>query len=64
MWIVWRERNSRIFEDEEHSKTKLSELFFGLLFDWARTWRLTSEVSLASFVVSLNFTIDSTINLL
>jgi hypothetical protein len=64
MWTVWREHNSCIFEDEEHSKTKLAELFFGLLFDWARVWRLTSEVSLASFVVSLNFSLDSTINLL
>ena len=64
MWTIWRERNSRIFEDEEHSKTKLAKLFFGLLFDWARVWRLTSEVSLASFVVSLNFTLDSSSNLL
>ncbi len=64
MWTVWRERNSRIFEDEEHSKTKLSELFFGLLFDWARVWGFTLEVSLANFVVSLDFTIVSASNLL
>ena len=52
---------SVIFEDEDHSKTKLSELFFGLLFDWARVWRLTPEISLASFVVSLSRTLDSTV---
>jgi hypothetical protein len=64
MWTVWRERNSRIFEDEDHSKTKLSELFFGLLFDWARVWGFTPEVSLANFVVSLDFSIVSASNLL
>ena len=64
MWTVWRERNSRVFEDEDHLKTKLLELFFGLLFYWARVWRLTSEVSLPNFVVSLSFTLNSTINLL
>jgi hypothetical protein len=55
MWIVWRERNSHTFEDEEHPKNKLGELFFGLLFYWARVWGFTSERSLTDFVVSLNF---------
>ena len=63
MWTIWHERNSRIFEDEEHSRTKMSELFFDLLFDWARVWGLTAEVSLPNFVVSLNFSMDS-VNLL
>jgi hypothetical protein len=57
MWTVWRERNSCIFEDKDHSKTKLTELFFGTLFDWARVWGFTSELSLADFVVSLNFSL-------
>ena len=34
--------------------TKLLELFFGLLFDWARVWGFTLELSLANFVVSLS----------
>jgi|UniRef100_A0A2N9JBP0 hypothetical protein len=55
MWIVWRERNGLIFEDKDHSKTKLIELFFGTLFDWARVWGFTSAVSLADFVASLSF---------
>jgi hypothetical protein len=46
MWTIWRERNSRIFEDKDHSKTKLTELFFGTLFDWARVWGFTLELSL------------------
>jgi hypothetical protein len=55
MWTIWRERNRRIFEDEEHSTSKIIELFFGLLFDWARVWGLTPANSLADFVVSLRF---------
>ena len=64
MWTVWRERNSRIFEEIEHSPTKLGELFFGLLFDWARVWGFTSAVSLADFVVSLNFSKSTVITLM
>ena len=62
MWIVWRERNGRVFEDKDHSQedkdhsqAKLTELFFGTLFDWARVWGFTSAVSLADFVASLSF---------
>ena len=55
MWTVWCESNWRIFEDAEHSNTKLIELFFGLLFDKARVWGLTLIHSLADFVVSLSF---------
>jgi hypothetical protein len=64
MWTVWHERNSRIFEDVEHSNSKLAEIFFGLLFDWARVWGLTSEISLPDFVVSLNFSKSPSIALL
>ena len=55
MWIIWRERNSRVFEDKDHSQSKLTELFFGTLFDWARVGGFTSAMSLADFVVSLSF---------
>jgi hypothetical protein len=64
MWTVWHERTSRIFEDVEHSTTKLGDLFFGCLFDWARVWGFTSEISVAAFVVSLNFSKSHTIALL
>ena len=64
MWTIWRERNSRIFEDEEHSISKLEETFFGLLFDWARVWGLTLEISIPAFVVSLNFSKSPSIALM
>ena len=56
LWIVWRECNQRTFEDVEHPTSKLIELFFGLLFDWARVGGLTSVHSLADFASSLCFT--------
>jgi hypothetical protein len=56
LWIVWREHNHHIFDDMEHSPSKLVELFFGLLFDWARVGGLTPMNSLADFVASLCFT--------
>jgi hypothetical protein len=59
MWTIWRERNRCTFEDKEHSTAKLIELFFGLLFDWARVWGLTPTNSLADFVVSLHFSFIS-----
>uniref|UniRef100_A0A2N9EUJ9 Reverse transcriptase zinc-binding domain-containing protein n=1 Tax=Fagus sylvatica TaxID=28930 RepID=A0A2N9EUJ9_FAGSY len=55
MWTVWRERNQRTFEDLEQSTSKLVELFFGLLFDWARVGGLTPMNSLADFSTSLCF---------
>jgi hypothetical protein len=56
MWTIWRERNRRTFEDKEQPKTKLFELFYGHLFDWARIWGYSLASSLADFVVSLHFT--------
>ena len=58
-WTVWRKRNHRTFDDIEHSTSKLVELFFGLLFDWARIGGLTPLNSLADFVLSLCFTCNS-----
>ena len=56
MWTVWCERNQCTFEDVEHSNSKLTELFFGLLFDWAQVGGLTPMHFLADFVASLCFT--------
>ena len=36
MWTIWHERNSRIFDNVDLSITKLEELYFGCLFDWAQ----------------------------
>ena len=34
MWCIWKERNSRCFEDIERSMSDLKLLFLWTLFDW------------------------------
>jgi hypothetical protein len=55
MWIIWRERNNRTFENKETAPAKLIELFFVSLFDWCRVWGLTYSPSVGDFVASLAF---------
>jgi hypothetical protein len=55
MWTIWRERNSRIFEDKEIAMDRLLENFFGVLFDWSRAWGFTSSPFVGEFLVSLAF---------
>ena len=33
-WCIWKERNRRCFEDNEHSMSNLKLLFFKTLLDW------------------------------
>ena len=53
MWTICRERNSHTFKDIEGSVGKIIEIFIGSLYDWSRTWALTSFVGefLESFVL-------------
>ena len=53
MWTIWRERNSRTFENKETPLAKIIELFFGSLYDWSRAWGLTSSPSVGEFLASL-----------
>ena len=39
MWCIWKERNSRCFEDKERSMLDLKLLFFKTLLDWFSVWR-------------------------
>jgi hypothetical protein len=55
MWIIWRERNKRIFEDQETPLAKLFELFFSTLYDWSMAWGLTTSLSVGDFLASLDF---------
>ena len=53
----WRERNKRTLEDAEHLGAILLELFYELLFNWARVWGFTTTSSLADFVISLFYSL-------
>jgi hypothetical protein len=50
MWTIWRERNSRTFEDVENHVRKIIELFMGSLYDWSRAWGFSSSHSLGGLL--------------
>jgi hypothetical protein len=54
MWSVWRERNSRIFEDSETTIDDLKLRFFRSLFEWMQATNLFSFVSFQDFLDSCN----------
>ena len=51
MWCLWRERNSKCFEDNEKSMPDLKLFFFRTLSDWLSTLQ---NQSLSSFLDLLN----------
>jgi hypothetical protein len=54
MWTVWRERNTRTFEDATSSPDQLLGIFVNSLFDWLRIWGFTTAKTVTDFVVSLH----------
>ena len=45
MWLIWRERNTRTFEDVEKSAEFLKSLLVGTLFGWSHIWGFTQVFS-------------------
>ena len=39
MWCIWKERNSKCFDDSECFMPDLKLLFFKTLLDWFLVWR-------------------------
>ena len=59
MWILWQERNRRMFEDTESTRDRLLIHFFGPLFDWSQVLGLTNRDSVPMFIGSLSYCIQS-----
>ena len=55
MWCLWRERNSRCFEDNEISIPKLKLFFFKTLLDWLSILQNQSFSSFLDFLDPCNF---------
>ena len=55
MWCLWKERNSRCFEDNERSITNLKLIFFRTLLDWLSALWNQSFSSFLDFLDSCNF---------
>ena len=49
-WIVWKERNQRSFDNEEHLDHYLKSSFLGILFSWGKMHIETGCMSLFNFV--------------
>ena len=45
MWLIWRERYTRTFEDVEKSAEFLKSLLVGTLFGWSHIWGFTQVFS-------------------
>ena len=52
---LWRERNSRCFEDKERSISDLKLFFFRIVMDWLVALRNQSFLSFLDFLDSCNF---------
>ena len=57
MWCIWKERNSRCFEDSEHSMPDLKFLFFRTLLDCFSLWRNQPFSSILDLLDLCNFCI-------
>ena len=53
MWLVWMERNTCIFEDNERPLYHLKALLFSTLFQWAHVWGFTNCISISEFLHSI-----------
>ena len=58
MWCLWRERNTRCFEDIERSIPDLKLFFFKTLLDWLFALQKQSLPSFIDFLDSCNFCIS------
>ena len=57
MWLVWTERNKRIFEDKEGTLDLLKALLFGTLFQWAHVWGFMNCISIFDFLHSIRLSL-------
>ena len=53
--VLWRERNSRCFEDRERSISDLKLFFFRTIMDWLAALQNQSFLSFLDFLDSCNF---------
>ena len=58
MWLVWQERNTRIFEDKARTLENLKCLLFRTLFLWTRVWGCTNCTVVSDFLVLFPLALD------
>ena len=55
MWLVWPERNARIFEDKARTLEHLICLLSRTLFLWTCVWGCTNCTAVSDFLFSISF---------
>ena len=53
MWLIWRERNNRTFEDIVRSIDLLKPILVGTLFKWGKIWGFAQCISISEFLLSI-----------
>ena len=57
IWLAWKKRNARTFENIERPIDLLKSSLARTLFEWSRIWGLTLCISLFDFIISVRFSI-------
>jgi hypothetical protein len=55
IWIVWKKRNSRTFEDVSSSDNQLQECFVFTLFEWSKVSGYSSSSNVTGFISAISF---------
>ena len=55
MWIVWKEHNSRTFEDGSSTDIQLRDCFAANLFEWAKVAGYSTSSTVTAFISDLSF---------
>ena len=54
MWIVWKEHNSRTFEDGSSTDIQLRDCFAASLFEWAKVAGYSTSLTVTAFISDLS----------
>jgi hypothetical protein len=50
MWSIWRERNTRCFEDRDRTKEELKNILVKSLFNWTGPYNISHTSNFSKFV--------------
>jgi hypothetical protein len=62
MWCVWKERNSRTFEDVSSTDIQLRDGFASSLFEWSKVLGYSTSLTVAAFISALSYNSNAVIS--